>query len=78
MAREESNLITDEVINALNNQNRSIDSIARESGVGASTIRGWLNNGKTPTLQNAQWVLKVLGYNIAIIKIEERNDGNGQ
>ena len=64
--------LTDEVIDVIATQDKSIDSIARQSGVGASTIRGWLNNGKTPTLQNAQWVLKTLGYTITIEKESEK------
>lgn len=66
--------ITDKVVELIVSQDKSIDSIARQSGVGASTIRGWLNNGKTPTLQNAQWVLKTLGYTITIEKEREYGD----
>ena len=64
--------ITEEVVKAIETQERSVESIAKQSGVGASTIRGWLNNGKTPTLENAQWVLNVLGYKISIIKDGEK------
>ena len=75
MDSKRANSITDEVVNAVMQEERSVESIARESGVGASTIRGWINNGKTPTLENAQWVLKVLGFRLTIEK--ERVDDNG-
>ena len=72
MANE--NFITDKVISVIESEGKSVESIAKRSGVGASTIRGWLNNGKTPTLQNAQWVLKTLGYTITIEKEREYGD----
>ena len=72
MANE--NFITDKVISVIESEGKSVESIAKRSGVGASTIRGWLNNGKTPTLENAQWVLSVLGYGLKIEKVRGGNN----
>lgn len=46
----------------------SVEKIAKISGVSASTIRGWVNDKKIPTLNNAQWVLSALGYNLTLEK----------
>lgn len=75
MDSKRANSITDEIVNAVLHEERSVEKIAKESGVGASTIRGWINCGKTPTVENAQWVLKVLGFRLTIEK--ERFDDNG-
>ena len=75
MDSKRTNSITDEIVNVVIQEERSVESIARESGVGASTIRGWINNGKTPTLENAQWVLQALGFRLTIEKEGVKNNG---
>lgn len=71
------NSITDEVIEVIENSDKALYSIGRESGVGVSTIWNWLNNNRSPTVENAQWVLKVCGYRLKIEKdgeVENVND----
>ena len=71
MENKESYSLADIMAEMLNNDERSVEKIAKISGVSASTIRGWVNNKKTPTLNNAQWVLSALGYRLTLEKKEE-------
>lgn len=68
MGNKKSYSVADEMAEILNNEERSVEKIAKISGVSASTIRGWVNDKKIPTLNNAQWVLSALGYNLTLEK----------
>lgn len=71
MESNKSYSLADEMAEILNNEERSVEKIAKISGVSASTIRGWVNEKKIPTLNNAQWVLSALGFRLTIEKKEE-------
>lgn len=58
--------ITDLVVKEIKGSNIKVTHIARKSGVAASAIYSWLNKGATPTLENCQWVLAVLGKRLEI------------
>lgn len=66
--------LADTITEIINNEERSVEVIAKLSGVSASTIRGWVNDKKTPTLNNAQWVLSALGYKLTLEKESTEND----
>lgn len=68
MGNKESFSLADEMAEILNKEERSVEKISKISGVSASTIRGWVNDKKTPTLNNAQWVLSALGYRLTLEK----------
>lgn len=68
MERNKSYSVADEMAEILNKDERSVEKIAKMSGVSASTIRGWVNDKKIPTLNNAQWVLSALGYRLTLEK----------
>lgn len=68
MESNKSYSLADEMAEILNNEERSVEKIAKISGVSASTIRGWVNDKKIPTLNNAQWVLSALGFRLTIEK----------
>lgn len=72
MASNVSYSLADIITEILNNEERSVATIAKISGVSASTIRGWVNDKKTPTINNAQWVLSALGYRLTLEKTVEK------
>lgn len=71
MESNKSYSVADKMAEILNNEERSVEKISKLSGVPASTIRGWINNKKTPTINNAQWVLSALGYRLMLEKNTE-------
>lgn len=46
MENKKSYSLADEMAEILNNEERSVEKIAKISGVSASTIRGWVNEKK--------------------------------
>ena len=61
MESNKSYSLADEMAEILNNEERSVEKIAKISP-------GGRNDKKIPTLNNAQWVLSALGYNLTLEK----------
>lgn len=74
MGNKENYSLAETLTEMINNEKRSVENIAKSSGVSASTIRGWVNEKKTPTLNNAEWVLGALGYKLALEKVEKTSE----
>lgn len=49
----------------------SVKRLSKDSGVSQSAIKSWLSGSRTPTVDNAQYVLSVLGYTIIVASINE-------
>lgn len=58
--------IADDLISVIEKSDLSVMEISRKSGVPKTTIFGWLNNGKTPSLRNAFYVFSALGYKMTL------------
>ena len=51
--------ITESLLDEIEKSGMSIKSISEKSGVSRTTIMGWINNGYTPSIENADFVLMV-------------------
>ena len=58
--------ITESVLEEIEKSGMSIKSISEKSGVSRTTIMGWINGGNTPTIENTDFVLAVLGKRLEI------------
>ena len=58
--------IADDLIVAIERSDLPVQEISKLSGVPATTIFGWLNCGKTPSIRNAFYVFSALGYKITV------------
>jgi transcriptional regulator with XRE-family HTH domain len=58
--------ITESLLDEIEKSGMSIKSISEKSGVSRTTIMGWINNGYTPSIENADFVLMVLGKRLEI------------
>lgn len=58
--------ITESFLEEIEKSGMSIKSISEKSGVSRTTIMGWINGGNTPTIENADFVLAVLGKRLEI------------
>lgn len=58
--------ITESVLEEIERSGMSIKSISEKSGVSRTTISGWINDGITPSIENADFVLMVLGKRLEI------------
>lgn len=60
------NEIIDLVLKKIGDSGKSINQIAKESGVSRNTISAWLDGKSMPTVFNAQLVLNVIGYTLTL------------
>lgn len=68
------NDIIEIILETICNSGKSINQIAKESGVNRNTISSWFDGKSMPTVFNAQMVLNSLGYTLTL-KGREVNDG---
>lgn len=68
------NDIIEIILKTICNSGKSINQIAKESGVNRNTISSWFDGKSMPTVFNAQMVLNSLGYTLTL-KGREVNDG---
>lgn len=73
--RSNQTCITDVLIELILSSNLSIETLSQRSGVAASTIRSWINEGRSPSLYNAECVLNALGFRM---KVEEEKGAYGR
>lgn len=67
------NDIIELILETICNSGKSINQIAKESGVNRNTISSWFDGKSIPTVFNAQMVLNSLGYTLTL-KEQEKND----
>lgn len=60
------NEIIDLVLKKIGDSGKSINQIAKESGVSRNTISAWFDGKSMPTVFNAQLVLNVIGYTLTL------------
>lgn len=68
-----TNEIIDLILKTICNSGKSINQIAKESGVSRNTISAWFDEKSMPTVFNAQMVLNSIGYTLTL-KEQEGND----
>ena len=68
------NDIIEIILETICNSGKSINQIAKESGVNRNTISSWFDGKSMPTVFNAQMVLNSLGYTLTL-KGREVNNG---
>lgn len=70
---KEYKALTDEVTEIIIKESnvKSIRKMAQESGVSHSTISKWINKKAVPTIDNAQYVLQTIGYDLKVQLKEE-------
>lgn len=61
-------MTTTEFINVINFEGAT--QTAKLSGMPKTTIKSWLYEKRSPTLLNAEKILKALGYELKIVKKE--------
>ena len=62
----ETNDICEILKEEIYNSGVPIEEISRKSGIAASTIRRWCHDRNTASLENAQYVLSVIGKELVI------------
>lgn len=62
------------VVDLIMHSEKSLREIARQSGVPCSTISDWVNYGRVPSIENAQYVLAVFGKEICIKDIADEEE----
>lgn len=67
------NDIIEIILETICNSGKSINQIAKESGVNRNTISSWFDGKSMPTVFNAQMVLNSIGYTLTL-KEQEEND----
>lgn len=67
------NDIIEIILETIRNSGKSINQIAKESGVSRNTISAWFDEKSMPTVFNAQMVLNSIGYTLTL-KEQEEND----
>lgn len=65
--------ILDHILETMRNSGKSINQIAKESGVSRTTIHSWQNEKSGPTIFSAEAVLKTVGYTLIISKTESND-----
>ena len=60
------NEIIDLILKTICNSGKSINQIAKESGVSRNTISAWFSGKSMPTVFNVQLVLNVIGYTLTL------------
>ena len=63
--------ITESLLDEIEKSGMSIKSISEKSGVSRTTIMGWINNGYTPSIENADFVRMVLGKRLEIGELSD-------
>ena len=63
--------LKEEIIDLIRNSGKSINQIAKESGVQRTTITAWLSGRSMPTLFNAEQVLGSIGYTLTLNEKEK-------
>lgn len=63
--------IIDLVLKKIGDSGKSINQIAKESGVQRTTITAWLSGRSMPTLFNAEQVLGSIGYTLTLNEKEK-------
>jgi transcriptional regulator with XRE-family HTH domain len=66
------NDIIEIILETICNSGKSINQIAKESGVSRNTISAWLHQKSMPTVFNAQMVLNSIGYTLILTAKEKR------
>lgn len=61
---ENEKTITDRINEVLKENNLRRADLSRGTGIGESTIRGWISDGKTPSVTAAQKVAQYLGVSL--------------
>lgn len=59
------------ILKAIQDSGKSINQIAKESGVQRTTITAWLSGRSMPTLFNAEQVLGSIGYTLTLNEKEK-------
>lgn len=66
------NDIIEIILETICNSGKSINQIAKESGVNRNTISSWFDGKSMPTVFNAQVVLNSIGYTLTLTVKEKR------
>ena len=66
------NDIIEIILETICNSGKSINQIAKESGVNRNTISSWFDGKSMPTVFNAQMVLNSIGYTLTLTVKEKR------
>lgn len=72
------NSILDELLQAIRSSGMSLNQISKLSGVNRSAIAAWLRGEASPTVQNAESVLIVIGYRFTLTQIRGENGTNDE
>ena len=59
------------VVDCIIGSDKTISEISRQSGIPVGTIKGWVYHGKTPSVENAQFVLALFNKELCIKEISE-------
>lgn len=65
------NELLEKIVDLIYKSGFSVKRLSKDSGVSQSAIKSWLSGSRTPTVDNAQYVLSVLGYTIIVAPINE-------
>lgn len=63
--------LKEEILDLIRNSGKSINQIAKDSGVQRTTITAWLSGRSMPTLFNAEQVLGSIGYTLTLNEKEK-------
>lgn len=63
--------LKEENLDLIRNSGKSINQIAKDSGVQRTTITAWLSGRSMPTLFNAEQVLGSIGYTLTLNEKEK-------
>lgn len=60
------------LLKELKQRKGQVPSVGKKAGVGNTTIQNWITGGHMPPIDKAEKVLNALGYEIKIIKKEDK------